>query len=151
MTIRPLTAADRELLAAFTCARIGEAWTEAVQEVVRHDLTDQLLAGRVSAVGLFDENDALCGVASWRIYDVIPPVLCRSDIVAVALRHQRKGYGQMLKEAVMDEAKAAGAVAVSSVVHRDNSAMIHLNRKLGAVVENIQGDLDHCRCIIGPL
>ena len=105
----------------------------------------------MSAVGLFDENGALCGVAAWRVYDVMPPVLCRSDIVAVALRHQRRGYGRALKQAVLAEAKAAGAVAVASVVHRENSAMIQLNRNLGAVVEDIYDDPDHCRCVIGPL
>jgi hypothetical protein len=42
-------------------------------------------------VGLFDEDRRLCGVAAWRIYDVTPPVLCRSDIVAVAVREQRQG------------------------------------------------------------
>ena len=48
-------------------------------------------------------------------------------------------------------ASVAGAVAVSSVVHRDNTAMINLNRRLGAVVEEIPDDGDHCRCVIGPL
>jgi hypothetical protein len=29
--------------------------------------------------------------------------------------------------------------------------MINLNRQLGAVVEEIPDDGDHCRCVIGPL
>jgi GNAT superfamily N-acetyltransferase len=151
VTIRALTAADRTTLAVFTCARLGEAWAEAVQEAIRKELADQLASGTVSALGLFDQDGALCGAAAWRIYDVMPPVLCRSDIVAVAVRERRKGYGRALKEAVIAEAKVAGAVAVSSIVHRRNTAMISLNRQLGAVVEEIPDDRDHCRCLIGPL
>ncbi|MGH9228631.1 MAG: GNAT family N-acetyltransferase [Acidimicrobiales bacterium] len=151
MTIRALTAADRAALAGFTCARLGEAWAEAVQETIRHDLADQLAAATVSAVGLFDEDGVLCGVAAWRIYDVMPPVLCRSDIVAVAVRQQRKGYGRALKQAVIDEARAAGAVAVASIVHRNNTAMLALNRRLGATIEYNPEDPENCRCAIGPL
>jgi GNAT superfamily N-acetyltransferase len=131
VTIRALTAADRAALAGFTCARLGEAWADAVQETIRKDLVDHIASGDVSALGLFDDEGALCGVAAWRIYDVMPPVLCRSDIVAVAVRKRGKGYGRVLKEAVINDARAAGAVAVSSIVHRDNTAMIALNRRLG--------------------
>jgi GNAT superfamily N-acetyltransferase len=151
VTIRALTAADRATLAGFTCARLGEAWAEAVQETIRHDLADQLAAGATSAVGLFDQDGALCGVAAWRIYDVMPPLLCRSDVIAVAVRHRRKGYGRALKQAVIDEAKAAGAVAIASIVHRDNASMLALNRQLGATVEDNPEDAEHCRCVIGPL
>ena len=62
-----------------------------------------------------------------------------------------KGYGRALKDAVIAEATVAGAVAVSSIVHRKNTAMISLNRQFGAVVEEIPDDRDHCRCLIGPL
>jgi GNAT superfamily N-acetyltransferase len=151
VTIRALTAADRTALAGFTCARLGEAWGEAVQETIRHDLADQLAAGTASAVGLYDADGVLCGVAAWRIYDAMAPVLCRSDIVAVAVRERRKGYGRALKQAVIDEARAAGAVAVASIVHRDNRAMIALNQQLGAIVQHNPEDPEHCRCVIGPL
>jgi GNAT superfamily N-acetyltransferase len=151
VTIRALTSADREALAVFTCARLGEPWAEAVQDAIRNDLADQVASGDVSAMGLFDQGGALCGVAAWRIYDVTLPALCRGDIVAVAVREQRKGYGRALKKAMIAGASVVGAVAVSSVVHRDNTAMINLNRQLGAVVEEIPDDGDHCRCVIGPL
>ena len=88
MTIRALTSADRQALAVFTCARLGEPWAEAVQDAIRNDLADQVASGDVSAMGLFDQGGALCGVAAWRIYDVTLPALCRGDIVAVAVREQ---------------------------------------------------------------
>jgi GNAT superfamily N-acetyltransferase len=147
--IRGLTPADRPALESFSCARLGEPWAEAVQHAIRTDLPAQLAAGLVSAVGLFDDGAGmLCGVAAWRTYDVITPVLCRADIVAVAVRERRKGYGRALKEALIAEAKTAGAAAVSSIVHRDNTAMLDLNRHLGAVFERIPDDDDHCRCVI---
>jgi GNAT superfamily N-acetyltransferase len=148
VTIRALTADDRASLTSFTCARLGEPWAEAVQTTIRNDLADQLTSGDVSAMGLFEPGGALCGVAAWRIYDAIPPVLCRADIVAVAQSERRKGYGRALKQALIDRARAAGAVAVASIVHRDNVSMIALNRQLGAVVEPNAGDIDHCYCMI---
>lgn len=151
MTIRALTSEDRAALAVFICARLGEPWAEAVQFAIQNNLADQVASGDVSAVGLFDRSDVLCGVAAWRISDVMPPVLCRADIVAVAVSEQRKGYGRALKEALIAGAKTAGAVAVSSIVHRENAAMIYLNRQLGAVVEESPDDRDHCRCVIGLL
>jgi ribosomal protein S18 acetylase RimI-like enzyme len=151
VTIRSLTSDDRDCLTDFTCARLGEPWGEAVQHAIRNDLVDQVEKGDVSAVGLFDQDGLLCGVAAWRISDVMPPILCRADIVAVAVGQQGKGYGRALKEALNVRAAGAGAVAVSSVVHRHNTAMININRKLGAVVEDSPDDPDHCVCIIGPL
>ena len=147
MTLRPLTAADRSLLAGFTCSRIGEPWTEAVQHTIRHELAPQIATGVVTAVGRFDQDGRLCGLAAWRIYDVVPPVLCRGDIVAVAIGQQRKGHGRVLKNTLLQAAREAGAVAVSSVVHRENRAMIHLNQQLGAVVDTSRDD-DHCFCVI---
>lgn len=149
MTIRPLAAADREALAAFTCARLGEPWAEVVQEAIRHELIGQVMSGGVSAVGLFDPGGDLCGVAAWRIYDTMPPILCRADIVGVAIRERRRGHGRALKGAVIAAARTAGATAVSSIVHRDNTPMINLNRQLGAVMETSPADREHCLCVIG--
>lgn len=87
MTIRDLTLDDRAALARFTCARIGQPWTELVQSVVRNELANQLEKGHVSAVGLFDDAGGLLGVAAWRVHDTMSPVLCRGDIVAVAVGH----------------------------------------------------------------
>jgi ribosomal protein S18 acetylase RimI-like enzyme len=150
VTIRALTGADRAALARFTCARLGEPWAEAIQQAIRSHLADQVACGAMSALGLF-EGDVLHGVAAWRIPNTQPPVLCRSDIIAVAIRARRQGYGLVLKQAVLDEARAAGAVAVSSIVHRDNTAMLALNRRFGALVEAYPDDPEHCRCMIGPL
>jgi len=102
-------------------------------------------------VGLFDESGQLQGVAAWRIHRVSQPVLCRGDIVAVAIGAQRNGFGRLLKEAMLAAARAEGAVAVSSVVHRQNTAMLRLNQQLGTVVEALPDDPDDCLCVFGPL
>lgn len=147
MTIRRLTVADAPALSGFTCARLLEPWAEVVQEVIRNDLANHLARGDLEAAGLFDD-DGLCGVAAWRIYSATSPVLCRADIVAVTIGKQRQGYGRALKEAVMAEATLAGAAAVSSLVHRENTSMLVLNRQLGAVIEDIPDDVDYLRCVI---
>lgn len=150
-TIRELDGADRDALAVFTCALLGKPWAQAVQDAIRHDLADQIASGDIAAVGLFGHDGALSGIAAWRVPGGVAPVLCRGDIVAVAVHERRKGYGRALKAAQIARARASGAIAVASIVHRRNAAMINLNRKLGAVVEEIPDDPDHCRCIIGPL
>jgi hypothetical protein len=48
----------------------------------------------------------------------------------------------------VDRARRSGAVAVVSEVHWDNDPMIELNAQLGANVEQIEGDTDHCLCVI---
>ncbi len=149
MLLRPLTVDDQLPLEQFTCARLGEPWTEVIQETVRDHLSDQIAAGRISALGLFDNHAALRGVAAWRITELTQDwVVCRVDVIAVAVGTQRQGYGRQLKEAVVAEAQAAGARAVDSIVHRRNVGMLRLNRELGAVVDAIQGEANHLLCVI---
>lgn len=149
MEIRALTDADRPALAAFSCERIGEPWSGAIQETVREDLPGQIAAGVVEAVGLFDDVGVLCGVAAWRIYDLASPVLCRGDIVAVAIGNQGRGYGRRLKAAMLEAETAAGAAAVASIVDRRNLAMLRLNETFGAHSDDIDDDPNNIRCIIG--
>jgi ribosomal protein S18 acetylase RimI-like enzyme len=82
------------------------------------------------------------------VFDAAPPILCRGILVAVANAHRRKGHGRRLKQAMIDAARAAGAVAISSTVDRRNHGMIALNRSLGALVERIPDDPDNVRCIV---
>jgi hypothetical protein len=146
--MRELTAADRAALETFTCARVGQAWAEAVQRVIREDLPTQIDLGEVSAVGLFDDHGSLCGVAAWRIHSSqVTQTLCRSDVIAVAIGHQRKGYGLALKRAEIERAKTAGAVAVASIVDRRNVAMIELNKRVGAVIGDADDPAD-CTCFV---
>lgn len=146
MQIRPLGEADRTALTTFACARLGEPWAEAVQQSIRDDLSDELAEGRISAVGLF-EDTRLCGVAVWRIFPGTP-ILCRAYTIAVAVGAQRKGYGRELKQAVLEAARLAGAVAVSSIVDRRNIAMLRLNEALGARIEYREDEPDTCYCFI---
>lgn len=76
-------------------------------------------------------------MAAWQVFDTSSMVLCRSILVAVANGHRRRGYGRRLKEEMKKEARAAGAVAISSVVDRRNHAMIQLNRSVGTVIERV--------------
>lgn len=49
---------------------------------------------------------------------------------------------------MLEAARAAGAVAVSSIVDRRNVPMMRLNETLGGVVEDMPDDPNHCRCVI---
>lgn len=129
----------------FRCRSFGEPWSEVVEEMVCGQLAAELESGDVSAMGLW-AGDVLAGVAAWRVDRTVR--MCRAILVAVATGHRRRGYGRILKGAVVDAARSAGAVAVVSSVHWDNDAMIELNVALGGNVEVIPGDRDFCRCVI---
>jgi len=68
--------------------------------------------------------------------------------VAVAVSEQRSGYGRALKQAMIDAAIEAGAVAVTSLVHRQNVAMLALNRGFGAELIEIEDKPDYWGCLI---
>lgn len=106
------------------------------------DLPGELAAGKVLGIGLFC-GGALRGVAAWRLYPSTP--LARSDVVAVTVGHQGKGYGRRLKEGVLTAAYRAGAIALVSLVDRRNETMIRLNKKLGGRMELLEEDDDNCR------
>jgi GNAT superfamily N-acetyltransferase len=143
LAVRPLTSADEQSLSTFTCVNYREPWTALVQEMIRDHLVANIAIGAVSAVGAWTGDD-LCGVAAWRYEDEI----CHSAVLAVRTGRRRQGIGSLLKEAVLSEARAAGAALVVSLVHWDNQAMIELNASFGANIERIAGDSEYCRCVI---
>jgi GNAT superfamily N-acetyltransferase len=143
--ITQLTAVDRGTLADFSCRGYREPWTDLVEEMVRCHLADALDIDGVSALGLW-RDEQLCAVVAWRIDS--SSGVCRSILLAVRNGHRRRGYGRRLKAELVDRARRSGAVAVVSEVHWDNDPMIELNAQLGANVEQIEGDTDHCLCVI---
>jgi ribosomal protein S18 acetylase RimI-like enzyme len=141
--IRPLTVADEPALSTFTCLNYKEPWTELVQNMIRDHLAVNLAIGAVSAVGAWVDHD-LRGVAAWRYEGDI----CHSVVLGVRVGQRRRGIGSLLKEAVLTEARTAGATALVSQVHWDNEAMIELNASFGANIVRIAGDTEYCRCVI---
>lgn len=113
--------------------------------MVRENLVHELSSGNVTAIGLWDDQ-RLCGVAVWKVFDAAR--LCKGILVAVANGHRRKGYGRRLKEEMMKSARVAGAVAISSTVDRRNDGMIAINRSVGAVFEALPDDPDNLRCTV---
>lgn len=107
------------------------------------DLPAEVAVGGVSAIGLLVGSE-LRGVAAWRLYPSSP--FARSDIVAVKVGHQGKGYGRQLKQAVLSAAREAGALVLVSLVDRRNTQMIGLNLKLGGVIERLNDDDENVRC-----
>jgi hypothetical protein len=54
----------------------------------------------------------------------------------------------MAEEHLLSVASAGGARAVASQVHEDNTAMLALNRRFGAVIERDRLDPDYFTCVI---
>lgn len=144
--VRPLDpAADCRQLATFKCRDFRYPWTDVVEELVREHLADNVAAGHVRGLCV-SEGSWLCAVAAYFLDDATSIV--RSQLLAVQDGYVRQGHGRRLKLAVIEAARAAGARAVLSTVHVDNDPMLRLNVGLGAVVERIPDDPEHCHCVI---
>jgi pyruvate carboxylase len=113
----------------------GKPWTELVERTIREQLAKEIVARTAYCLGLWDEGE-LRAVAAYRIFEWI----CRNQILAVANGHRRRHYGVTLKLAVIAAAHRAGARVVDSIVDRRNTAMLELNRSLGAVIDIIDDD-----------
>jgi hypothetical protein len=59
-----------------------------------------------------------------------------------------RDMGLTLKRAMMQHAKTAGAVAISSRVDRRNEAMIELNRRVGATIVEDPDDPETFICVV---
>lgn len=129
--VRAITPADKTALDRFRCAELGRPWTEPLEDLVRHQLTQELTSTSVNrALGLFDGSE-LAAVVAWRM-EVALPTVARVLALATDLRFRRRGYARRLKLEVLTSARADGRQIVASQVHRDNTPMLHLNESLGA-------------------
>jgi GNAT superfamily N-acetyltransferase len=129
----PLGAKHGDDLRGFDCAIAGEPWTRTIQGMIRGGLPLALLQeGFITAAGMWD-SDVLAGLVAWRgePYDVHT---WRVPLLAVREGYRRCGYGLQLKTHVLDAARVEGIRAVVSLVHRENTPMLALNRKLGAAI-----------------
>ena len=121
---------DRAALETFACVVYRQPWTQEIEHLVREELSPWLDAGHGEAAGAF-ENGVLVAVASWTPIIEEPPTW-RSGLIAVRTGSARRGHGLGMKMHVLERARAAGAAAVTSTLHRDNHAMWRINERLGA-------------------
>jgi hypothetical protein len=155
-TIRHLTTQDRASLEAFTCSVLGEPWTQVAEDMV-HALSGSLEGQRFQVIGAF-EVDRLIAVGAWReendpAWNQIDGSVWRSEVVAVQNGFKKQGHAAEMKRRMLTEARAAGVIAITSVVHYKNVAMRSLNERLGgttrAAVKNaFEYDQDYGWCII---
>jgi RimJ/RimL family protein N-acetyltransferase len=146
ITFRRLDTSSRAALEVFACRDFSQPWTDVVEEVVRGQLADELAHGTVAALGAFDDDQRLVGVAAWKPPDergIVQNVVC-----AVAFGFQRRGVGTELKRNVLREGVALRAIAVVSEVHVDNDAMLAVNTKLDAVLTHDPDDQRYLICVI---
>jgi hypothetical protein len=134
LTLLPLGAEHGDELRGFDCAIPGAPWTRTIQGMIRGGLPLALLQeGFISAAGLWDHR-VLAGLVAWR-GDPTSAHTWRVPILAVREGYRRCGHGLELKTHVLEAARVEQIRAVVSLVHRHNTPMLVLNRKLGAVVE----------------
>ena len=144
--IRPIVGADRPELEVFTCRGFREPWTDTIEEMIQDFLPNAIERDVVSTLGIWLDG-RLSAVAVWQ-FGSEAPRLCHVNVVAVRIGVRRRGLALDLKKAVLQIAIEGGAIAAVSTVHWDNGSMINLNKKLGANVEQIDGDDEYCRCVI---
>lgn len=70
------------------------------------------------------------------------------NVLATANGRARRGYAEALKREVLDLARAADVGVVRSSVHRDNEAVLNLNRKLKATITPDPDDRSYLSCEI---
>ena len=147
----------------FACSTLDAPWSIGVERMVRDDLPKALVdpgapgALPITASGLLVARK-LVAVTAWKperdpaVLHRFGPHVWLNIVLATHVDCWRHGYGRRLKGIVMQEAREAGVVAVTSVVDWRNSAMRALNRQLGGVEEpiitDVEPDPDFCRCIL---
>ena len=102
-----------------------------MEQLIREVVPAELASGRGLALGTFSSRQ-LSGVVTFTTPDVmVGHSWC--SILAVDLAYRHRGLVRVLKEAAMDAAYALGARAMTSLVHPENQAMLHVNSTYGNV------------------
>jgi GNAT superfamily N-acetyltransferase len=125
--------------------------------MIREELPYSLEVGLVQGHGLW-VGDQLVAVDAWRT-ERDPAVRYRwgdqvwlNVVLAVHADYRRRGLARRLKLALVEEARHAGIVAITSIVAWTNIAMLNLNEKLGAsrdyIITDVEPDPAFCRCLI---
>lgn len=147
MTLLPIVTLGIEhanQFAEFSCAGATP------QQMVREHLAAALVYSPrpTSGLGIFDGGD-LCSLIAWRP-SPNDPETWQIPVLATAIGHTRRGYGERLKREVLALARAADppVFAVTSDVQLANTAMLTLNAKLGAVIAIDPSDPDWRVCTI---
>lgn len=128
MKLAPVTVGHRDQLLAFSCATKGLDFTLEVELLIRQDLPDQLDAEVVQALGSWDD-DRLAAIVVFKRNSSIWMI----DLLATDIDYRNRKQAYRLKRRVLDLARADGARAVSSYVHRDNLRMRHINKRMFGV------------------
>jgi ribosomal protein S18 acetylase RimI-like enzyme len=75
--------------------------------------------------------------------------------LAVHCDYRRRGLARRLKHALIEQARQAGIVAITSIVAWANTPMLNLNEELGAsrdyIITDVEPDPAFCRCLIQVL
>jgi len=137
------------LFAAFRCTVFRQRWTRDIEDTIRETLATELAINpQTQALG-YVVDGKLVSLVVWR------PLPDEQDVwqiqlLATATGSARRGYAERLKRELLNRANAADILIVQSEVHRDNTGMLQLNRKLGATISPVPGNPDYLVCMIDP-
>jgi hypothetical protein len=133
MLIRNLGPADNMLLEAFECRVYRQPWTDEVQAAIREGLPERVQAGAIQALGLFDEQTGrLLSLIAWTVPN---QEIWAVQALATATGFHGRQHGATLKGELLKRAWAQDCYAVTSLVHRDNEAMLAINKRFQAHIE----------------
>lgn len=143
--VRAVTAADEQELADFfgqvTPDDLRFRFLTAVQEI-SHTRLSEMISVDQEATNSFvatapDEANGVVAAAML----AIDPASERAE-VAISIRadHKGRGIGWTLLDYLADRAKDKGVRILESVESRDNRAAISLEREMGFVAEQVEGD-----------
>jgi GNAT superfamily N-acetyltransferase len=116
----------------FPCARPRQDWTESSEYAIQFSLAWNLRAKRVRALGALS-GDRLMGVLIWAP-EVEDSRNWQCIVLGVRRGDQGRGIGRQLKEKLIELGRVEGIREINSLVHRENTDMLKLNRALDAVV-----------------
>jgi len=111
-SFRSAEPSEAEQLRPFSCADRGLRYTREVEQLIRSDVADEVAAG---------SGDAHVDIALFIYAPAVHP------------DHRRRLIGTLLKQGVLDAARAERLSAVVSQVHRRNNPMRQLNATLDVV------------------
>jgi hypothetical protein len=132
--IRELATSDAKAIESFECRVYRQPWTDEVQAAIREGLPKQIEKGAIQTLGLFDDTGRLRSLIAWTIPNEETWTV---QVLATATGFQgpKYKYGTKLKGELLDRAWAAKCYAVVSIVHRDNDAMLAINKRFHANIE----------------
>jgi GNAT superfamily N-acetyltransferase len=147
LEFRFLGALDEEIIREFSCST-DSPWSRKIDLLIQTDLFDVLVdpAEKVSALGGFLEGQFVA-IATFEP-DPNDQDKWHLPVMAVHRDFQGQGFGQQMKDRLLEHLETFGRSSVYSLVDAKNLAMLEVNKKLGATIERDPSDKKFQLCTL---